>query len=360
MALAISDDHKAPSPKDAYATTATPADDAAREVCLATAPPDLPMYAENFMLACYDAAADVGMWLHLGTWPEDFGIWEDLVLLSLPASEDVLCTTGYRRVPQQERPAGPQLSFTCVEPFRRWRVDYDGLATRSTRSALAAGLLEDGQRERVELHLDVECVTPVWDGASSTSGGSMADQVWASDHYQQLLQVTGKLVTRGQTLQLSTTGVRDHSRGQRGHAMNRWGGHTLVHLLFPSGRAVGVQRMYDVTGNPSFDMAYVLIDGVWSTAEVLHAPRVHRPAQGPLVGDEPLVLEVRAGDRVHRLTGELLTAWHLTPHGLGMGIGTGAARPYGLFMPGHARWTWDGEISHGLTERSYGVAGSST
>ena len=47
--------------------------DVSREQALMDAPPDTPMYAENFMCSAYDPTADVGLWLHLGTWPEDFG-----------------------------------------------------------------------------------------------------------------------------------------------------------------------------------------------------------------------------------------------------------------------------------------------
>ncbi|MCW2830118.1 MAG: hypothetical protein JWP31_810, partial [Aeromicrobium sp.] len=237
-------------------------EDPARERTLAEPPEGMTRYAENFMFASYDPASQIGLWLHLGTWPDDFRLWEDLVLLSLPGGEDVLTTTGYRHTPVGERPAGSMLSFTCLEPFTHWRVDFDGLATRSTQSQLSAGLARDGLREQLQIRLDLECVTPVWDGSRSTRGqGSMEEQVWASDHYQQLLQVTGEVVHNGTTYPVHTTGVRDHSRGQRGHAMEQWGGQTLNHLLFTSGRAVGVQRMLAPTGEPMLDMSYTLNDG---------------------------------------------------------------------------------------------------
>jgi hypothetical protein len=329
-------------------------EDAARERCLDVPPPDSPMYAENFMLAAYDPAVDVGAWLHLGTWPEDFTLWEDLVLLSLPDG-DALTMTGYRRTPVADRPAGSLLSFRCVEPFRRWVVEFDGLATRSERARLAESLVRDGPRERVRLRFEVTCVTPVWDGARSSSGtrgrGSMADQVWASDHYQQLLRVEGEVLVGGQPYAINATGVRDHSRGQRGHAMDQWGGHALVHLLFPSGRAIGVQRMFAPGGEPVFDMAYTLVDGVLRDADVLDTPRL----SGPADGGESLALVVRTDDRTHDLRGSMVTSWRLTPHRLGMGVGTDTTGPYGVFAPGHARWEWDGETTFGLTERSYGA-----
>lgn len=320
-----------------------------RERCLAAPPADKPMFAENLLVASYDPAAGIGMWLHLGTWPEDFGLWEDLLLLSLPDG-DVLTMTGYRRTPVEERPAGSLLSFSCIEPFRHWRVDFDGLLSRTPRAALDGGLVRDGRRERAALSLDLTGVTPVWDGAHTASSGSMDEQVWASDHYQQAMRVTGTVSVGGVVHPLDTTGVRDHSRGQRGHAMDQWGGHTLIHLLFPSGRAIGVQRMYGTSGAPTFDMAYTLVDGVMSVAEVVEAPRLTE-----LPGARELSLTVRSGEDLHHLTGELVTSWPVTPQRLGMAVGADLEGPYGVLLFGHARWTWDGETSYGLTERSYGA-----
>jgi hypothetical protein len=325
--------------------------DPTRERCLAEPPADTPMYAENFLLAAYDAATDVGAWLHLGTWPEDFGLWEDIVLLSLPDG-DVLSMTGYRRTPVDERPAGSLLSFRCVEPFQRWRVEFDGLAARTPRRDLALGLVRDTGRERVTFALDVRCVTPLWDAASTTGRGSMHEQVWASDHYQQLLRIDGELTAGGQTYPISTTGVRDHSRGQRGHAMDQWGGHTLIHLLFPSGRAIGAQRMYSRDGAPNFDMAYTLIDGVWRNADIIEVPRLSSLEDKQA---RAMTFEVRTEDATHRLEGEIATSWFMTPQRLGLAVGADLAGPYGVFSTGHGRWTWDGEETVGLTERSFGA-----
>jgi hypothetical protein len=326
-------------------------DDPARERCLAEPPSGLHRFAENFMLAWYDGTAGVGAWLHLGTWPDDFTLWEDVMLLALPGGDDVLHTMGYRHTPVEERPAGPLLSFTCVRPFERWRVDFNGPATRSTRSELLNGLARDKARHVVDMHLDIECVTPVWDARSSASHGSMSEQVWASDHYQQLLKVAGTITTGGVTYDIDTTGVRDHSRGQRGHAMDQWGGHTLIHLLFPSGRAIGIQEMYDTKGDPNFDMGYVMeADGTWHAARTVSAPRVSS-TDAPRHVD--LVVESDLG--VHRLVGEVQCVWAVSPQGVHMSVGSDPGGPFGVFLPGHARWEWDGEVSYGLTERSFGA-----
>jgi len=328
-------------------------DDPVRERCLPTPPEGVHRFAENFMLAWYDGAASVGAWLHLGTWPDDFTLWEDVLLLSLPGSDEVLHTMSYRHTPIEERPAGPLLRFRCVEPFKRWRVEFNGPATRSKRSDLSTGLARDTVRQVVDMDLDVACVTPVWDAVRTTTHGSMTEQVWAHDHYQQLLRITGTVTTGGTTYTIDTTGVRDHSRGQRGHAMDQWGGHTLIHLLFPSGRALGIQEMYDLSGTPNFDMAYVMeADGTWHQARTVSAPRITSPDAPKAV---ELVVESDLGK--HHLTGEMLCTWPVSSQGLHMSIGADPDGQFGVFLPGHARWTWNGETSFGLTERSYGARG---
>src|SRR5437660_10600778 len=133
--------------------------DVSRERCLVEPPPDTPMYAENFMLSAYDPAADVGMWLHLGTWPEDFGLWEDFLVVNLP--DDVLWMSAYHRTEPERRPAGSNLAFRCVEPFRRWRVTFDGVVSRSRREEQLEGRLRNGRQEPMTFELEAECVTPI-------------------------------------------------------------------------------------------------------------------------------------------------------------------------------------------------------
>ena len=46
--------------------------------------PDVPMWSENLLFAVWDPDADVAMWLHLGTVPGKWTMWEDRVLVMLP------------------------------------------------------------------------------------------------------------------------------------------------------------------------------------------------------------------------------------------------------------------------------------
>ena len=101
------------------------------EQALEAAPRDVPFYAENFLFALYDPTADVSLWTHLGTWPADFGIWEDELLCALPGGDETLWSYSYHRTPQSDKPRGANLSYRCIEPFRRWQVTYDGVCVRT-------------------------------------------------------------------------------------------------------------------------------------------------------------------------------------------------------------------------------------
>ena len=130
--------------------------------------------------------------------------------------------------------------------------------------------------------------------------------------------------------------------------MEKWGGHTLIHVLFPSGRAFAVQTMWSPDGTVSLDTAYVLVDG-----ELRHGAGVEVPRLGQvrLGGDEmELVLESDIGR--HELQGTTVRNAYFTPQRLGLAFGADPEGPYGIFAMGHARWEWDGEVSYGLTERS--------
>src|SRR5947207_1274359 len=199
-------------------------------------------FAENFMLAVYDSEHDLGLWLHLGTCPDDFGLWEDQVLIAMPGVEGFLWSTSYSRTPAARRPAGANLAFRCVEPFRRWQVSADGVGVQSPWEEALTGRVRDGGKVLYQIELDTEAVAPAWDNhASAKAGpgrGSMEDQAWAKEHYQQLFRVRGRVTIGGRAIDVDAFGVRDHSRGQRGHGYHKFGGHNLWTASFPKiGRA---------------------------------------------------------------------------------------------------------------------------
>lgn len=311
-------------------------------------------YAENFMLSAYDAVADIGLWLHLGTCPDDFGLWEDQVFISLPGNEGLLWMSSYHRTPSERRPAGGSLSFECIEPFRKWRVTFDGVGIYSSNQEMLAGRLRDGVKRILKFQFDVSCVAPVWDthqtAIAQRGRGSMEDQTWASQHYQQLLVCQGDIDIAGSHVQFNGSGVRDHSRGQRGHAMNHYGGHNLFTAVFPSGRAFGLMTMWAPDASVNLAVAYVVDQGILYHADIISSAVKIEDAH--LGGDEfEICLVSELGE--HILSGQIIRsvfATALDDWGMAFGADVGDQRL--ILAPGFARWTWNGEEAYGLAERS--------
>jgi hypothetical protein len=213
-------------------------------------PPTEPLWSENFLFALYDNRHNIGMWLHLGTVPTDWPLWEDRIYVTLP-DRGVISMMAYHATAVEHRPAGSVMAFQCVEPFRRWQINFDGFAWYTSEAAMEAGG-EPRYRRRVKIALEVECVSPVWD-ARATAGSSgqtgMLGQSWAKEHYEQLVRASGEMTVDDVSYDLTTTGWRDHSRGPRGRkSKDPWGGHVIGGCQFPSGKQFMFSRYWRPDG----------------------------------------------------------------------------------------------------------------
>lgn len=330
--------------------------DPAREYALDTDPPrDKFRYAENYMLAVYDPRLDLGMWLHLGTCPDDFSQWEEQVLMALPGDGGFLWTRAYNRPRPEEKPGGANMRWKIVKPFEKMRVTFDGVGIRTPYADMMSGRVRDAQQELYSFDLDISALGPVWDNHLSAakggaSRGSMEEQSWASEHYQQTLRATGTIRVGGETLQFDGTGTRDHSRGQRGHKPWAFGGHNLWSAPFASGKAFGMQRMWTPDGQPTLDVGFVYVDGRYYDTDLLTPPGYLEHIA--LSGDSlELVMRSELGE--HRITGVLKKTLFCTfgdPWGYYFGADVNV--PRGLFAPGFCEFDWDGEKGWGLAERS--------
>ena len=247
---------------------------------VATADPGVPFWTENLLFCPYDPVCDIGAWLHLGSMPNDFGLWEDRVLICLPGDQGVLSMWAYYRTAQHNKPAGANLAARCIEPFRRWQVTFDGYAQHISNIDMQAGLAPDGPRKRVVMDLTIEAAMPVWDAHTSATGdtgkGGMDTQSWAKEHYEQMYRATGVVRVDGVEYPYNGTGWRDHSTGPRGGSGgDPWGGHVIAGCLFPSGRALIFSRYWKPDGTINLEGGCVYEpDGGFHHCEVVAAPRL--------------------------------------------------------------------------------------
>ena len=181
------------------------------------------------MYALQDPRSGLALWLHLGTVPTDWHLWEDRIYAWLPGGGGLLSLASYHATRLEDRPGGAVMGFRCVEPFRRWRVTLDGFALHTEVAVMDRGE-GPSRRRRLRLELEVDCVSPVWDARHADGHGreGMAAQSWAKEHYQQLVRAHGWMELDGRRTAVEATGWRDHSRGPRGSKeKDAWGGHAL-------------------------------------------------------------------------------------------------------------------------------------
>jgi hypothetical protein len=236
------------------------------------------------------------------------------------------------------------LRFACVEPFRRWTLDFDGTAMRtSTLAEMAddAGLVP----APLAFRLEAEMVAPPWlmGGMTPEAARNMlegdAGALMGGVRYEQLCRVRGTITYDGQTHEVDATGMRVRRQGVRN--MGAALGHCQHSALFPSGRAFGAIVMAPGPEGPeAFNEAFLILDdGRKVAARIVSAPWMRRLVAGG--DDASLVLESEAGEI--RIAGEVLMSL-FDHHNFEMADTS-------VLHQGTARYTWDGEETIGLIER---------
>lgn len=325
----------------------------AEEESIVAIEPAEPFWTENLLFALYDPSADIGAWLHLGSVPNDFGMWEDRVFLCLPRDQGMLSMWAYYRTSQEHKPAGANLAFRCIEPFRRWKVSFDGFALHTTDIDMQAGLAPDGIRKRLCIELDIEAATPVWDARTCTTSesgkGRMDTQSWAKQHYEQLYRATGFVRVENEEFPFNGTGWRDHSRGPReGGTGDPWGGHVIAGCLFPSGRAFMFSRYYKPDGVINLEGGCVYDkDGSFQHVEVATAPRLTQLQ----MKDEVLPIDLRwEGGEINLTMTTKRSIW--TSMQKRLAVGKDLEGPGLMYVLNFGPCEWDGETGYVYLERS--------
>lgn len=241
------------------------------------------------------------------------------------------------------RTAGP-LRFECVEPFRRWVIEFNGQAFRSTTSAQMHGA-PDGAPVDLAFRFEADMAAPPWLMGGMTA--QAARKIKAGDaaalmggvRYEQLCRVKGTVTVDGAEQVISGSGMRVRRQGVRnmGAAM----GHCQHSALFPSGRAFGAIIMAPGPEGPEvFNEAFIFDrEGRHLPARVIQAPwMTHLVEKGD---DAGLVLDSAEG--TIRIQGEVLSS--VFDHSLFEMADTS------ILHQGTARYIWDGEETIGLIER---------
>ena len=239
--------------------------------------------------------------------------------------------------------AGP-VEMRCVEPFRRWVMDFDGTAEQSSTAAQMAGK-SGGRLVRLTIHVEAEMAAPPWlmGGVTAEAARQMksgtAGALMGGLRYEQLCRVTGTAMVDGTGYRIAGTGMRVRRQGVR--RMGLATGHCQHSALFPSGRAFGaIAFAPEADGKQAFNEGFLLTaDGRRVPARIVEAPWMTRLVAS---GDNAsLLLDSELG--TVRIEGQtrLMTFDHYLFE----------MADSSVLEQGVARYVWDGEEAFGLIER---------
>ena len=253
--------------------------------------------------------------------------------------------------------AGP-LSFERLEPFRRWRMIFDGPARWTTVKSQLAGEASKGPDTHVSLEIEAEmAAVPYLRGEMDRQAADIIrnhpDGLMVGRGYniKQLFRCTGRFSAGSEQLTIRGGGLRVRRRGVRDSTQLR--GHCWQSALFRSGRAFGMTCFPPrPDGGPAYNEAFVHLGGRIVPARVVEAPWMtswETPKNLSLALETPDGrIEIAGRDCASTFTKRLPDLRYLSETGSLMSAEDGLP-----FHQGVARYSWDGEEAIGMVERSY-------
>lgn len=235
-------------------------------------------------------------------------------------------------------------TFRCVEPFVRWTATYRGAPLATLTTECRGGVVDlTGERVPVEVDLDLAMALPPWiqgDFAEDLPGRDTGLTFIGIPRYEQLQRAKGEIRIDGVAHPITATGLRTHRYGQRTLTLMK--GHSWLTALFPSGRAFGSMRFPGAEGADLFREAWVTGPDGLVGAKVLDSPWL---TSLDCVG-ETWSVALDTPDGPTEIHGETLAVSY------SMGMGVNHAPGSYVLAHGMGRFSWDGEVTCGLIERS--------
>jgi hypothetical protein len=312
------------------------------EYQLHTVPP-VPGASENFWWTAYDPDQRIGFWTHLGRTSWDPYLWREIVVVYLP-SGDFLLSKSFGRHEHRLGPGASTLRMSFTEPWNRGVVTMDGAAVQASPEQVHAGLCGEGAHVPLQFELRWTSFGRPW----SLHRHELSGQSWGDSHYEQLFTAEGSVSYGEHPVPIQATGMRDHSRGTRDLlGMPR---HTAYNCVFPhSGRGFfavelpldggGIARGAIVEGDQLINVDVTRNTGMLTSVDG---------------AERKLAFDLRWSGGSATVSAEIVQNMPMGFAGLSeFVLGRNHRVAYTALNEGFARFTWDGETSHGLVERSF-------
>jgi hypothetical protein len=305
-------------------------------------PEGVALWSENYCYQAYDPGRRLGIWFHLGRTPYDHDLWRQVLVLYLPDG-DLLLNKSYGRGTTAAGPGAATMRIDVEQPCERLSFHFHGAVQRVAPAALRQWFLADGHvHEPARVDLTWSARSPMWD-----MGAEMRSQSWGHVHHEQIANVSGGVAFEGKEIHFSGTGIRDHTTGPRDFlSLSR---HVWLSGTFPSGLSFAMIDVEVQDGSAHLSRAFIS-DG--------DGMREVTPVEVPFLSEldrreDPYTIVLDDRGQMVRIDGEVLHNMHfgfLGPNELTLGFDPTAAG--NLACEGQSRFTLDGEVGYGLTERS--------
>ena len=238
------------------------------------------------------------------------------------------------------------LEFEHRDPFRELAVRYRGEAFDTSAADLARHE-PDGARVALTIDVQLTCAAPPWvPGTMNAEAAEVFNSGFAgafiSPRYEQLCTARGTVRVGTRTWTFTGTALRIHRQGPRD--VGGFWGHCWPSALFPSGRGFGALAFPERPNEPTYNEGYVFDGERMIPAVLVDAPWLRRLQ--PF--GENVAVTLRTPDGDIRIDGETYVSSC-------MAGGTHHEFAPALQQAG-VRYTWDGESTYGMLERSIPVA----
>lgn len=242
---------------------------------------------------------------------------------------------------------GGPMTFRCLEPFRRWRVEFDGEVVDTHVSQQLAGTVD--RSRRVALRYQAELIMAVPANVQDNSPQNFAKwgrgkqldavSVGLGWRFDQLLRAEGELYVDGKRRSFRAVGNRVKRRSVRTDGL-MLRGHCWQGAVFPDGRAFGYEaRPVHADGLEPWNEGFIYQDGRVYAAKAVNPPWLKRL----LARGDDVSVELHSELGIAKIQGvsELST------------FRVGNQDIHGLDLhQGGARYSWDDQHAYGMIERS--------
>lgn len=258
-----------------------------------SAPMPTPDFSESQQWNFFDG--QFGVMYHIGGMPGDNKLWHNAFAISCPDGS-TLATKIVGRGPLDAFGSHTVHSVT-IEPYKHWRIIFDGALRRYDLDSLQTGPGVDGRHIPVKVELEIRAAHPVWDpgaNAEHVGGDKGLFASMSKMHHEQALTCNGFIEIDGERIEYQAAGHRDHSFGPRDLSKLRralW-----VNGTFESGWSF-LQFEGELSGLPLMKRGGLFEDGEIIECHMDHAAELTTSAPEPRAFTLHMSIEGKA-DRV--------------------------------------------------------------